>query len=460
MIDGKNLVEKLLVYGAENLHLSVDDVEFLRVLLYQRLKLEYSEKLKKPKITRVVFAELDEEIRSYIKENGLDEKENADEIVTCVFGLVTPLPSAINKTFKTLRERMSAQKACDYFYETERNNGFISPVKFSKIETKNHFSSELFVMEGEYIKKPTNIAACGNYRSISLNFEGKDFSFYFAPDEDYEKQAFLAPSPKGAFPLNEDYFDGLFDFIEYAPCFYGAATVAQVSGTPMYDNFMLGEYPLPALSSKIKNLMDCEAYPDVEVGITDWVINDLRLSSYNRNTLTKLAGEIVAGWQGYTEEGDEENLSRYVTAFCRLGSDNRYSVDILFHKSLTAPYLDLPSPISDLFKNSLYPTRFAGYFVLKEKFSKKLAEATAFITAKSGLDENNLKESDNPLAEIIRDVANKDGVFRDDRKAEVALYEKLYALVDEVLAKQAVYGDDEKGVVGFKSFLSSVGLKG
>lgn len=28
MIDGKNLVEKLLVYGAENLHLSVDDVEF------------------------------------------------------------------------------------------------------------------------------------------------------------------------------------------------------------------------------------------------------------------------------------------------------------------------------------------------------------------------------------------------------------------------------------------------
>ena len=125
MIDGKNLVEKLLVYGAENLHLSVDDAEFLRVLLYQRLKLVYSEKVKKPKITRVVFAELDEEIRSYIKENGLDEKENADEIVTCVFGLVTPLPSAINKTFKTLRERMSAQKACDYFYETERNNGFI-----------------------------------------------------------------------------------------------------------------------------------------------------------------------------------------------------------------------------------------------------------------------------------------------------------------------------------------------
>lgn len=460
MIDGKNLVEKLLVYGAENLHLSVDDVEFLRVLLYQRLKLDYSEKLKKPKITRVVFAELDEEIRSYIKENGLDEKENADEIVTCVFGLVTPLPSAINKTFKTLRERMSAQKACDYFYETERNNGFISPVKFSKIETKNHFSSELFVMEGEYIKKPTNIAACGNYRSVSLSFEGKDFSFYFAPDEDYEKQAFLAPSPKGVFPLNDVYFDGLFDFIEYAPLFYGAATVAKVSGTPMYDNFMLGEYPLPALSSKIKSPMGCEAYPDVEVGITDWAINDLRLSSYNRNTLTKLAGEIVAGWQGYTEEGDEENVSRYVTAFCRLGSDNRYSVDILFHKSLTAPYLDLPSPISDLFKNSLYPTRFAGYFVLKDKFSIKLAEATAFLTAKSGLDESKLKESDNSLAEIVRDVASKDGVFRDERKAEAAIYEKLYALVDEVLTKQSVYGDDEKGVMGLKSFLSSVGLKG
>ena len=89
----------------------------------------------------------------------------------------------------------------------------------------------------------------------------------------------MAPSPKGVFPLNDVYFDGLFDFIEYAPLFYGAATVAKVSGTPMYDNFMLGEYPLPALSSKIKSPMGCEAYPDVEVGITDWAINDLRLSS-------------------------------------------------------------------------------------------------------------------------------------------------------------------------------------
>ena len=135
-------------------------------------------------------------------------------------------------------------------------------------------------------------------------------------------------------------------------------------------------------------------------------------------------------------------------------------MDILFHKSLNAPYLDLPSPISELFKNSLYPTRFAGYFVLKEKFSEKFAEATAFITAKSGLDESKLKESDNPLAEIVRDVAGKDGVFRDERKAEAALCEKLYALVDEVLTKLAVYGDDEKGVMGFKSFLSLVGLKG
>ena len=98
--------------------------------------------------------------------------------------------------------------------------------------------------------------------------------------------------------------------------------------------------------------------------------------------------------------------------------------------------------------------------MLKDKFSIKLAEATAFLTAKSGLDESKLKESDNPLSEIIRDVANKDGVFRDERKAEAAIYEKLYALVDEVLTKQSVYGDDEKGVMGFKSFLSLVGLKG
>ncbi|HBK01634.1 MAG TPA: hypothetical protein DDY77_01195 [Clostridiales bacterium] len=460
MIDGKNLVEKLLVYGAENLHMSADDAELLRVLLYMCLRLEYSETQKKPRISRVIFSALDEEVRAYIKENGLDENGSGDEIVSCVFGLITPLPSAINKTFKTLRERMSAQKACDYFYETERNNGFISPVKFARIETKNHYSSELYVMDGEYVKKPTDIAACGNYRGVSLSFDGKDFCFYYAPDEDFEKQAFLTPQPKESFPLNDEYLDGLFNFIEYAPCFYGAATVAKVSGTPMYDRFMLGENPLPALSSKIKRLMTCEAYPDVEAGITDWGVNDLRLSSYNRNTLVKLACETIASWQSYTEEGDEENLSRYVTAFCRLGSDNRYSIDLLFHKSLELPYFELPAPLNEVFKNSHYITRFAGYFALKDEFSEKLREAEEMLTAKTGLDEDKLEESKNPLAGLVRDAAEKEGVFRDERKAEAALLERLFAMIDEAVAEKAVYGDDEKGVMGLKSFLSSVGLKG
>ena len=459
MIDGKNLVEKLLVYGEENLHMSLDDAELLRVLLYRCLHLEYSSVHKCARITHVIFSSLNEELRTYIKENDLDKVSSEDEIVACVFGLVTPFPSVINKTFKTLRERMSAQKACEFFYEMEKNNGFISPVKFSRIETKNHYSSMLFAMDGEYIKKPTGIDASGNYRSISLSFDDKVFSFYFAPDEDYEKQAFLVPSSNEAFPLNEEYLNALFDFVEYAPCFCAAPSVSSVSGSPLYDRFLLGTASFPALLSKIRNFMSCELYPDVEVGITDWCINDLRLSSYNRNTLVKLACEVIDGWQNYKGEC-EESITRYVTAFCRLGNDNRYSVDLLFHVSSDVPYLELPAPINEVFKNSHYITRFAGYFVLKDKFSSKTKEAVEMLMNKGGLDEVKLNEINNPLSSLVQDIYSKEGTFRDERKAESALYDKLYLTVDNALNDNVVYGNDEAGVVGFKRFLSSVGLKG
>ena len=110
MTDGKLLVEKLLVYAKEFLHLEDLDVIYTRNLLLREFGLDapcdnagdvsYIKSYTVPD-------ELVKEVETYAEENNLAKDGLLNLYSTYIFGLLSPLPSKVNDVFFKIKEKVS-----------------------------------------------------------------------------------------------------------------------------------------------------------------------------------------------------------------------------------------------------------------------------------------------------------------------------------------------------------------
>ena len=106
MVDGKLLVEKLLTYAEEFLHLEPLDVIFKRNALLREFGLDapcddagdlsYIKDYKVPD-------ELVAEVEKYAEENNLAKDGLLNLYSTYIFGLLSPLPSVVNENFRKIK---------------------------------------------------------------------------------------------------------------------------------------------------------------------------------------------------------------------------------------------------------------------------------------------------------------------------------------------------------------------
>ena len=117
MVDGKVLIEKLLVYAKNNLHLEERDEIYFRNLLLREFKLDEptSEVLDLSYVAKLDVPDtLVKEVEEYAIENGLVEECKENLYSTYIFGLLSPLPSVVNKTFYELKEKEGVEKAAQH----------------------------------------------------------------------------------------------------------------------------------------------------------------------------------------------------------------------------------------------------------------------------------------------------------------------------------------------------------
>ena len=129
MINGKILVEKLIVYAKNFLYLAEIDEVYARNLVLGEFKLTSTEvdpKIDVDKIAKMTVPdELFDEVMQYAKENALCEEGHEEIFATYIFGILTPKPSEINNTMRSLRESMGAKVACEYLYNISIKNNYI-----------------------------------------------------------------------------------------------------------------------------------------------------------------------------------------------------------------------------------------------------------------------------------------------------------------------------------------------
>ena len=136
MIDGKLLIEKLLVYAQAFLGLNELDVIYQRNNLLNLFKLSSPTK-EQPNKEEILKMEVPDalisDIMAYALENGIADNEiYADLFANYIFGILTPKPSEVNSVFMSLKENLGSQAACDYLYKLSIKNYYIRKTDIAK----------------------------------------------------------------------------------------------------------------------------------------------------------------------------------------------------------------------------------------------------------------------------------------------------------------------------------------
>ena len=112
MIDGKILIEKLLRYAVKHMYMNPRDVIYFRNLLLREFKIDeptedagdlaFVDALDVPDM-------LVADIESFAIENGLCEEGFENLYSTYIMGILTPVPSEVNRKFLEIKEKQGEE---------------------------------------------------------------------------------------------------------------------------------------------------------------------------------------------------------------------------------------------------------------------------------------------------------------------------------------------------------------
>ena len=453
-MEAKQLIEKLISYAKDKLYLSDADVNYKTRVLSALLKTESFDITRLPACTESL-SELKKQLENYVCVSGISN--DAEGFCALIFGILAPLPSETEKTFKLLREQFSSKKASEYYFGLMKDCGYIPEYSFEKLSDRKSLP-QLTIKKGG--------ASCGDHltdaRAITLDFEDGCLFTYDRAADFCEQGEFAVSGGKPFYP-DEMSLGNMFEFVEYMPAYFVTASVCK--DLDKYDKFYVGKDEFPLFDAKPTVWLKKEAFPDVDITITDWMIPHVRLSGYNKNTLISLVGELAEKWRGYRPEQLDLKAAdkNFTNLSLRWQQDGKFVVDILFRTEKAGEERPLVSERLDSLIINEYPfTAPFGRFIFKESFSELYLRAVEVLTGKRKLDlVESADEGDEmyPVAELIADIFNKNGVVRDAVTAKTLLFDELYSLSKDYLCRRNVFTRKEVGQVGLKLFLLDAEIK-
>ncbi len=517
MIDGKKLIEKLLVYADAFLGMNaLDEVYFRNVLLNlfglsSKSKEKLTEKVKEEIRAYEVPDALIEEIMVFATENGLASNEiEADLLANYVFGILTPRPSEINNTFMYLKEKLGSQAACDYLYNLSIKNYYIRKtaidknvkwdadklpvpleitINLSKPEKNNKDIAKLLTApktdkypecmlckENEGFYGTLTHPARSNLRTISLTLGGEEWAMQYSPYLYFDEHCILFSKTHTPMCVNGKTIERLFDFIELFPSYFlGSNSDLPIVGGSIlnHEHYQGGKHLMPLQKSKAKKTLSCKDYPDTTVEIVDFYNSVVRISGFNRNTVQELATNVIEAWKRYSDESvgiiaEEEGIRHNtVTPIARFISDSRYCIELILRNNRTSE--EYPDGIyhahpeyHNIKKEGIGLIEAMGLYILPARLKRQLAEIEEIIARKVPYDKEAIANPEHDLhvhKGMIEYLMGKYPRLKDVKKANAIITEYVNGVCSEILYNTSVFKKDAKGALAFLEFLSTCGIK-
>ena len=435
---------------------------------------------------------------SYAVSKGLTEDSVVyrDLFDTKLMGILTPRPSDVIKKFNE-EYKISPESATEYYYHLARKSDYIREYRIKndiKWVTKTEYGDiDITINLSKPEKDPKAIAAAlkmekstypkcmlcrenegyagrinhparENHRIIPLELDGDRWYFQYSPYVYYNEHCIVFDENHTPMKITEGSFRKLFAFIKLFPHYFvGSNADLPIAGGSIltHEHFQGGNYTFAMAKAPVETNVAFKNYGDVEAGIVKWPMSVLRLKGKNTDSITSLAGKILAAWRAYTDEdafifaetdGEEHNTITPIARF----RDGFYELDLVFRNNITTEqYPDgfyHPHPeYHHIKKENIGLIEVMGLAVLPSRLKTEMAllEDALLSGADIKSDERILKHAD--WAEELK----KKYTFTADNCAKI-LRDEIGIVFAAILEQCGVFARTEKGKKAFLKFLCSV----
>lgn len=410
-----------------------------------------------------------------------------------LYDLMTPIPSQVNDIFWNKMQE-SSEKATDWFYKLCVDNNYVKKeaiarnIVFDGTSSKGH-RLEITINLSKPEKDPKAIAAAAhatgkkypqcalclenegyrggygknarsNLRIIRINVGGRPWGFQYSPYAYFNEHCIFLDEKHIPMVINQQTLINLVDIEKQFPKYFvgSNADLPIVGGSMLaHEHYQGGRHIFPMMKAKIKKVVKFNNYPDVQAGIVDWPMSDLRLSSDNSLALIDLGSQIIKFWDHYSDE------KRHIKAFD--GETRHHTVTPIMHREGEKFILDLvlrDNNTSEQYPLGIFHPHEKLWHIKRENIGLIEVMGRAILPGRLNSELEEVKKSllgqDNQMAESHKEWADelKQNNQITPANVEDILHQGLVEVFEEVLQCAGVFKNDADGDQGWQEFIDAL----
>lgn len=410
-----------------------------------------------------------------------------------LYDLMTPTPSKTNEIFWQKMQN-SSRAATKWFYNLCVNNDYVKKeaiaknIVFSGTSSKGH-GLEITINLSKPEKDPKAIAAAAhtaatkypqcalclenegylggygknarsNLRIIRLNVGGRKWGLQYSPYAYFNEHCIFLDQKHIPMKINEQTLINLVDIEKQFPeYFVGSNADLPIVGGSMlaHEHYQGGRHTFPMMKAKIKKNLNFEQYPDVQAGIVDWPMSDIRLISKNSLDIINLGTKIIQFWDEYSDPDRQivavKDNERHHTVTPIMHRDGeKFVLDLVLRDNNTSEKypLGIFHPHQKLWhikKENIGLIEVMGRAILPGRLKDEMAEVKKYLLDQ----DNNIAASHREWADELK-KNNQITTKNVDQIVEQALVE----VFEQVLQCAGVFKNNDDGEQGWKKFTSAL----
>ena len=436
----------------------------------------------------------------YAAEQGLLKSESItgrDLFDTALMGAVTPRPSEVIRTFRSLYGE-SPEKATDWFYQFSQDTNYIRATRVAKDirwSVPSEFGDiDISINLSKPEKDPRDIAAAKtakqsaypkcqlclenegyagrmdhparqNHRIIPVTINESHWGFQYSPYVYYNEHCIVLNGEHVPMKIDRAAFRKLFDFVGQFPHYFlgSNADLPIVGGSILsHDHFQGGRYEFAMAKAPYESKFTVPGYEDIEAGIVHWPLSVIRLRGEDDERIIDLADHILKAWRGYTDEaafifaetdGEPHNT---ITPIARK-RDGKFELDLALRNNITTDECPLGvyhphAEYHHIKKENIGLIEVMGLAILPARLKTEIALLAECLTGDKKLEDYPELEQH---AEWAKEIAARRTDLTKDTVDDI-LKEEIGHVFVHVLEDAGVYKCTDEGRAAFERFIATL----
>ncbi|ONI39135.1 galactose-1-phosphate uridylyltransferase [Candidatus Epulonipiscium fishelsonii] len=427
-----------------------------------------------------------------VEKNIIDDNLQSRDIFSSnIMNKFLDKPSVINNNFFELYVN-SPKSATDWFYDLSKNSNYIkvnriaknksyivkSPygnleitinlskpekdpkqIALEKSAPANKYPACLLCVENEGYNGTIKLPDRANHRVIRTMLNNREWAIQYSPYLYYNEHCIVLSAEHVPMKVTKDTFKTLLDFTSFLPHYFvgSNADLPIVGGSILaHEHYQGGNYVFPMKNAEELFKFRLETHKSIKGIVLNWPLSTIRLSSLNVYELTDACNLIFEAWKKYNNsecgilshsDGTPHNT---ITPICRR-KGQFYEMDLVLRNNRTTEEHPLGifhphKEVQHIKKENIGLIEVMGLAILPGRLLTELEDIKDYILEKEDKVASYHKEWADELKHKYKSCLDIDKF----------IIQELGNKFTTVLEHAGVFKLNEKGIDGFKHFISTL----